>query len=98
MSDPRHSLVQRGHSISAWADHGVRPARTPHLTCYDDVDRIIPGDRPPFEAEAAASAARSAGTGEDLATIDHFDVVGLHIEVVVDRHETGPVAQVVAVA
>src|SRR6185369_2837995 len=33
------------------ANHGVRPARAPHFTCYDDVDRIIPGNRVPIEAE-----------------------------------------------
>src|SRR4029077_7984781 len=46
----------------ARANHGVRPARTPHLTCYDDVDRIIPGDRLPIEAEAAPAARRPPGT------------------------------------
>ena len=88
-----------GHPCSlARANHGVRPARTPHLTCYDDVDRIIPGDRLPIEAEAAAAAARPAGTGQHLAAIDHFDVVGFHIQVVVDGHESGLVTQIVLVA
>src|SRR3990170_9036034 len=83
---------------STRANHGVRPARAPHLTCYDDVDRIIPGNRVPVEAEAAAPAARPAGAGDVLATIHHLDVVGLHIQVVVDAHESRPIPQIVSVA
>src|SRR6202012_2914498 len=69
----------------------------PHLSCYDDIDRIIPGDGIPVEAEAAAPAARAAGARDHLAAIDDLDVVGLHIKIVVDAHEARPIAEIVAV-
>ncbi len=45
---------------AARTGHAVGPTCAPHLSCYDDIDRIIPGDRIPVEAEAAAAAARPA--------------------------------------
>src|SRR5262249_886122 len=72
--------------------------RAPHFTCYDDVDRIIPGNRPPIEAEAAATAAWPAGTSDHLASMDHLYIVRLHIEIVVDGDESRLVPKIMAIA
>src|SRR5260221_9834649 len=81
-----------------WTGHGVGPSGAPHLSCYDDIHRIIPCHRVPVEAEAAAAAARPMGAGDHLATIDHLYVVRLDEEIVVDADEARPLAEIVLVA
>src|SRR5437868_5173623 len=79
------------------AGHGIRPTRAPLLSCYDDIDRIIPSHRVPVETEPAAAATRTVRAGQHLAAIHHFDVVRTDIEVVVDPHKTRLIAQKVLV-
>src|SRR5258708_29869773 len=78
--------------------HGVGPSRAPHLSCYDHIHRIIPCHRVPVEAEPPAAAAWAVGAGQHLAAIHHLYVVGLHIEVVIDRDKSRLFAEIVLVA